>query len=341
MLAAALGATSWTLTRTDALAEAEAAYRLARNPIDYAESLRLALQHLDRRPWSRSAARVAARGFTRLDRPDEAEPYWKRLGRLGRDDAILRADGLLRSNRRVAALEAFRAIHAEWPANADATRRLAAVSFMLRRFDQALSAARDLAQLPGFEPAGRQMAAMVYHEDDLPAASANERSTLLEIDPCLQVIPPQARSTFWRDFANDLLAAGRPSEARDRLIQAGGQTEEPRLGIILGTAHEQLGQFEEARVVWSKAAEDPEVRSAALRELGLLELLRPDGSAEKAWELLRESQALNADDPAMLYGLQQALTRLGRLEAAREVRDRRERLLILDPPNAKGMKSRQ
>src|SRR4051794_40678974 len=71
LLAAAIG---WFEYDPPALAQAEAAYR--RNELDAA--LRIARGHLDRRPYSLSAAILAARCLSRLGRPKEAEPYYQK-----------------------------------------------------------------------------------------------------------------------------------------------------------------------------------------------------------------------------------------------------------------------
>ena len=336
-LSALLGATAWTVTRSDALPEAETAYRVARDPNGYAEALRKALAHLDRQPWSLAASRVAARCLSKLDRPDLAEPHWNRVEPLDRDDAMLRADGLLRSNRREAALAAFRAIQERWPEDVEAARRLTGLFYVMSRYDEAIAAARRLAVLPGSEPEARSMIGSIYHETGLPGAAADEAIRLLEIDPGLRAIPPVARMVFWHDLATDLLAEGRASEAKAWLLRAGAQLDEPRLKLLLGTACRQLGEFDEARQAWRAAAESPEIRATALRELGLLELSRPGGSAEEALATLRAAEALVPDDPPLLYGIQNALTRLDRKAEALEVNARRARLLRAKPPPPRGM----
>jgi len=62
--------TAWNVTRSDALDRAEHAY----NRVDLPGCLGLALDHLDRRPWSREAARLAALCLSRLDFADRAAP---------------------------------------------------------------------------------------------------------------------------------------------------------------------------------------------------------------------------------------------------------------------------
>ena len=110
-LTGSLAATAWVVTRSDALAKAAAADR-AGNPV---LALRLALDHLGRRPWSREAARIAARNLSRLDYADEAEPYYRRCGELSPDDLHIRAYGLVRTNQRERAIAAYEEILAGGP----------------------------------------------------------------------------------------------------------------------------------------------------------------------------------------------------------------------------------
>ena len=69
VIACLLILTVWNHTRCVALGEAQAAYGRG----DYATGLSRAYDHLDRSPWSREAARVAALCLSRLDFPDAAE----------------------------------------------------------------------------------------------------------------------------------------------------------------------------------------------------------------------------------------------------------------------------
>src|SRR4051794_23529221 len=76
LLAGLLAFTGWSFARSAALAEAESAFERD----DLKTALRRALDHLERRPWSIEATRVAARCLSKLDFADLAEPYWLRAG---------------------------------------------------------------------------------------------------------------------------------------------------------------------------------------------------------------------------------------------------------------------
>ena len=101
-----IAAFAWSELHPTALAEADAAYR--RNDLEAA--LRLAEGHLSRRPFSRHATLLAARCLSRLDRPDQAEPYYQKAGPLDLEDRHIRAMALVLGNRREPAIRAYRDI---------------------------------------------------------------------------------------------------------------------------------------------------------------------------------------------------------------------------------------
>src|SRR5262249_9398351 len=115
--------TAWNLTRSDALVEA----RRAEARGDLARGLQRALDHLVRQPWSHEAALVAARCLSRLDFADEAEEYYRRIGRLSLSDLQIRAYGLVRGPHPERAIPAYHEILERSPENVTAMRRLAAV----------------------------------------------------------------------------------------------------------------------------------------------------------------------------------------------------------------------
>src|SRR5437879_1406625 len=92
LLVGLLALTAWNVTRSAALAQARQTY--ARGEL--IPCLEHALDHLQRRPWSREAALLAARCLSRLDYASEAEVYYERAGRLSLSDSQIRAYGLAR-----------------------------------------------------------------------------------------------------------------------------------------------------------------------------------------------------------------------------------------------------
>jgi hypothetical protein len=82
LLIGLLALTAWNVTRSEALTQARLFYTRGELPT----CLLYALDHLQRRPWSREAALLVARCLSRLDFADAAEPYYKRAGELDLND---------------------------------------------------------------------------------------------------------------------------------------------------------------------------------------------------------------------------------------------------------------
>jgi len=140
LLTGLLALTAWNVTRSEALGQARQAY--ARGELT--TCLRYSLDHLERRPWSREAALLAARCLSRLDFADAAEPHYERAGELDLNDLQIRAFGLVRGNHRLRAIQAYEQILARWPENVTALRRLAAVQLSEKQHSPARGAGRAL-----------------------------------------------------------------------------------------------------------------------------------------------------------------------------------------------------
>ena len=225
-----------------ALREAAAAY--GRNDLETA--LRRALDHLDRRPASRAAALLAARCLSRLDFAEKAEPYYRRAGPLGLDDLHIRAYGLVRANRREEAVGAYQDILARRPDDVLALRRLAAVRIAQARRDEALALADRLIRIPSGAVIGHTLAGVVHHDTESPERAVAAFERVLALDPDLRLMPLNPRSMFWTYLAQDLLALGRPAEARRGLARALSGSGDATLAGLMGQAYRQEGDFDEA-----------------------------------------------------------------------------------------------
>ncbi len=93
LLLASSTATAWNVTRSEALVDGERAYSRG----DLVAALQHALDHLERQPWNRQAAALAARCLSRMDFSEQAEPYFRRVGTLSLADMQIRAYGLART----------------------------------------------------------------------------------------------------------------------------------------------------------------------------------------------------------------------------------------------------
>lgn len=321
ILVGLLGLTAWVWTRSEALGEAEAAYRRARDPIELANTLRLALDHLDRRPWSRPAALVAARCLSRLDYVDEAEPYYRRVGlaRLERADLKLRAFGIMRANRREPAIAAYRQVLARWPEDLDAWRTIGGIELTMARWDEASAVGRHLAQLPGGSAVGHRLAATAFHRAMNPDAAIAEAEALLRADPELASVDPAARSIFWSELAQDLMATGRLVEARRQLGRALAERDDAVLQSLLGRSYLLDGDRDRADEAFRRAlARNARVASAWL---GLGQIALERGRAAEALEPLQRARQLAPKSLEAVHGLAHAYRLLGRPEEARRFRD--------------------
>ena len=208
-------ATAWNLSRSDALEEARRAYTRGN-----AETcLQHALDHLERRPWSREAALLVARCLSRMDYTEEAEPYFRRAGALSLNDLHLRAYGLARGPHHDRAIAAYREILDRSPDDVIAMRRLAAVLLAQNDTPQLLELADRLSRVPGGEVVGAMLRGTVYHNESNPQMAVASFERVLELDPGLREMPA-SRKLFWDQLAKDLVECGRIEDACHRLEQA-------------------------------------------------------------------------------------------------------------------------
>lgn len=278
--------TAWNLTRSHALTEATAAY--ARG--DLTRALQRALDHLDRRPWSRSAALVAARCLSRLDFAEAAEPYYRRAGELDLNDQQIRAYGLVRGNHRQKAVEAYEQILARWPENVTALRRLAAVRLTENNAPQLEALSRRLIATPGGAAMGYTLQGAVAHQDHNHERTVEAFEKVLQLDPGLREMP-LPRPAFWNYLASALIKVGRHEDAVRYLVRALDSAPDAELMLLLGQAHALQGRVDEASRSYRQAAEwDPKNYLPHLN-LGKLELQehRPDLAVEHLEQALKRA----------------------------------------------------
>jgi tetratricopeptide (TPR) repeat protein len=303
--------TAWNVTRSDALEPARRAY--ARR--DLVGCLCLARAHLARRPWSRAAALLAARCLSRLDYPDEAEPYYHRAGRLSLDDRHLRAYGLARSATPARAIPAYEEIVARRPGDVLALRRLGAVALALQNRAEALALADRLiaVAVAGGEAVGLTLRGSVHHDEGnhVEAVAAYER--VVRLDPALRGMP-LPRRLFWSELGADLLALGRIADARHYLRRAVEQAPDAVLMTLLGRAARLEGDSAAAVECFRQAiAWDP--REAAPHvEMGELALAGRQFTEAEAE--LRQALRLNPRNVRAASGLAAALRQRGQLDEA-------------------------
>lgn len=303
--------TAWNVTRSDSLTEAVVAEERG----DFVQAVRHALDHLDRRPWSRDAARVAARGLSRLAFVDAAKPYFDQGEPLGRDDLLIRAFALLRADRRAESTRLYEEILARWPDDPTALRQLAVVRMIESNLPEAIHLAERLSGVPGHEVVGATMVGSYQHnrQEYEQAVAAFDR--VLELDPELRRMP-LPKPTFWRYYAVNLLSIGRTDAVRralGRALHSSGPAEvqnDARLWTMLGHAYHLEGDFAsaEATFLWASRLDPKDFDT--WNSLG--QVLLAQNRPEDALDPLNRALAVEPDSWSAVYSLILANARLGR-----------------------------
>jgi tetratricopeptide (TPR) repeat protein len=297
-------ATAWNLTQTQALAQAERAYIQG----DLGVCLQHAMDHLTRRPWSRSAALLAARCLSRLDYADEAEPYFRRAGELSLTDWQLRAYGLVRGPHPERAIPAYHEILDRSPENVAAMRRLAAVLLAQNNTQELLKLADRLSHVPDGAVIGYLLRGVAYHNDKNPQQAVAAFEKVLELDPEFRQMP-SARSMFWTHFTEDLASSGRLADAARYLNQA--LTDAPDVEWItrLGTTYFLQGDLDEAEHWYHQAIRWDPNRYTPYLQLAKIALQRQQ--RDQALKLLNQARKLAPTQYAVLYNLVSLYHQLG------------------------------
>ncbi len=210
LLASLGGVTVWNVTRSDALTAAEKAYQRGND----AKALGLALDHLNRRPWSRAANLVAARALWRLQDGTRAEPYAMRAGPLERDDQHRRGSALRMTGRLDQAAAVYQSIESKWPDDTEAVRELAVIRKAQGRDAEALELAHRLTQADDAETQVIGFTLLGTFSSDLREFDrvVSSYDNVLKRDPQLRWVPVP-RKQFWIEYARALLETGQSDRA--------------------------------------------------------------------------------------------------------------------------------
>jgi tetratricopeptide (TPR) repeat protein len=304
--------TAWNVTGSVALDKAHDAY--ARG--DLAGCLQHALDHLSRRPWSREAALWAALSLSRLDYPGEAEPYYRRAGRMGQSDLQIRAYGLARGPHPKRAIRAFHEFLSRWPENVTALRRLVAVELAQNHTEAPLELAERLSRIPSGAVIGSTLRGVVYHNDKNPQQAALAFERVLELDPQLREMPLDRR-LFWSHLAEDLVASGRIDDAGRYLTKALADAPDAHLMNRLGRAYFLQGELDLAERYFRQAMESDPTDYAAYFNLGELALQRQQ--PEEALKHLNSARSLAPQHYGVLYSLASLYRQLGQSAEAERI----------------------
>jgi tetratricopeptide (TPR) repeat protein len=332
--------TVWNFTRSTGLEDAKSAEARAIQSADqrqWATAVSLGMEHLRRQPWSREARLVVARGLSKLDHPDLAEPYYQQSRPLELSDEHTRAYAILRANDRDRAIAHYLAILDRVPEDIASLRILAGIYMSQSRWTDALAIARRLEAIPGAAALGHQISASVHHEEHDADLAAAQFARVLERDPELSFLPEDAQRVFWQSYATDLLHTGRVQEAR-RIAEEGLERFAlADLWTIKAQAEQELGMFDEAKQSCKSALRlDPD-HAIAWREQGKISL--QERRVRDAIPSLVRARELVPFDYQTLFSLMTAYRLTGQTDEARELNQLVERVRDLAPPSRRGMGS--
>ncbi|MDR3632195.1 MAG: tetratricopeptide repeat protein [Isosphaeraceae bacterium] len=313
-----LGLTAWNVTRSSELEVAREEFVKGR----HTKALQHALDHLERRPWSREAALTAARCLSLLDYPDDAEPYYRRAGRLAVADIHVRARAWIRSEHPERAVPLYRELLARDPSDVTALRRLAGAQLALGQLEDMIVTANRLIDIPGGAVVGYSLRGLANHESTNRAAAASDFERVLALDPALHDMP-LPRRVFWFDLAEDLVSIGRAVDARTYLDRAAADAPDAHLLTMLGRAYQFEGNLDEAERRFQQAAEADANYDVPLLHLGQVALQR--NRLNDAERYLQRALVSGPRRYETLYNLALVYRRLGRSSEAEYWRLKAER----------------
>lgn len=311
--------TAWNVTRSTTLQDAKAAEQQG----DPVQVVRHALDHLERRPWSTEAARLAARGLNQLAFVEAAEPYLKRAGTPDREDLLARAFALLRADRREQSAALYEEVLERWPDDPTALRQLAVVRSIESNLPEALRLAERLSQVPGHEVVGYTMVGTYRHNRLEYGQAVAAFDQVLELDPELRRMP-LPKPDFWHYYALNLLSVGRTETVRRVLgralhsNEADGLRNDARLWAMLGHAHHLEGDFVTAEEAFRWSCQLDPQRFDSWNTLG--QVLLAQDRPEEAIDPLERALALEPDSWSAVYSLILANNRVGRRDEVNRLR---------------------
>jgi tetratricopeptide (TPR) repeat protein len=306
--------TAWNVTRSGVVLDARRAYTRG----DLVLCLERALDHLDRQPWSREAALLAGRSLSRLDYADEAEPYFRRAGRLTQNDTQIRAYGLVRGPHAERAIPVYNELLARWPDNVIALRRLAAVQLSRDNTTESIKLADRLISIPSGAVIGHTIRGVVYHNDRNPQEAVAAFERVLALDPGLREMP-LSRRLFWSHLADDLIECGRIDDAKHQLSSVLTEDSDPELMNRLGRVYFLQGSLEDAERCFRQAAEWGPIEFDPHLNLAKLAMQRKD--PEGALTHLSEAKLRAPREYTVLYSLASVYRQLGRPDDAKRIQD--------------------
>jgi tetratricopeptide (TPR) repeat protein len=259
-----------------------------------------------------------ARGLSRLDYAERAEPYFRRAGDLALADQQIRAYGLVRGPHPEHAIPVYHQILAVAPDNLTALRRLAAVELAQHNTAELMKLADRLCQHPDGAIIGQTLLGVVYHNDINPQRAVACFETVLNLDPELREMP-LSRRLFWSHLADDLVACGRGDDASGVLTRALAREPDAELMSRLGEIYFLQGRLEDAERSFRQAVEWGPRQSNPYLSLSRIALQRHQN--DEALGYLNQARLLAPGDYSVLYTLATLYQQLGRPTDAARVQE--------------------
>lgn len=318
------GFAAWAFTYSTALDRARTLEPRAHTPQALAHVARLALDHLDRQPWSQEAARLAAASLSRLDHPEQAEEYYRRAGTLDQSQLHTRAYAWVRANQRDQAIAAYRHLVERYPDDAEAQRLLAGLYYSRKQYQEAILAARRLSELPAGAIEGHRLLGTILHETGNPESAVDALERVVELDPSLARVPADGHAILWTYLAMDLISIGRADDAIRYLERALRSQDDPLMRVMLGRAYQQRGELDIAEEQWRRALQRDPALALGWLELGRLQLAQ--SRLDEAQESLSRAVQLAPEDYEVVFALRSVAQRQGDDDRARAFTQRLETL---------------
>jgi tetratricopeptide (TPR) repeat protein len=220
------------------------------------------------------------------------------------------------------------------PRDSEALRQLAAIRHARGEYSLAEELAKRLVADPASEVVGQSLLGMLHHDlasrkVETPGAAIAAYLRVLELDPDLVRTPIQPQRVFWDFLARDLIAEGRPADARRYLDRALAQDRDPGLLELRGQTYWAEGQIDRAGSCWQEAMQLDPSRSDPWLDLGQVALRQ--GRCADAIKYLDRALELSPNSVNPLYKLIQAHRRLGHDRQADELQAKLEAIRSSTP----------
>ena len=276
-------------------------------------------------PDHERALALKARIFVEQGRSQQAIDLFERVGASEPQDLHAWAKALLQLEQWSLVIPLLEYVDKSGIDHADVLHEMAACHAKLGNFDQALKAAEEFAQQPGFTARGELLKGTIHHQRGNLRLTASSWDSVLKLSPDaldLQIPPAE----FFLEYGRVLLAMGEPALAEKLISRSLNIQQSPAAQVSLGESRFQLGKAVEARQSFEDAlAGDP--YSIAARK-GLATLALAEGQADRAVELLIPIERSDAVTSEIAFLLQRGYLRLGNAAAAQQWREKADELRL-------------